>query len=64
MSETYIALLVNFIVFVAPHFGLSVVDPSSLAGSVAAVVGLVATGWAFYGRYKAGGITIFGLRKA
>lgn len=63
MSTTYIALLVNALVFVAPQFGFTVFDPASLSGAIAAAVGLLATGWAFYGRYRAGGITALGIRK-
>lgn len=64
MSTTYIALLVNALVFVAPHFGFEVFNPESLMGFAAGLVGLAATAYAFYGRYRAGGINALGLRKS
>lgn len=63
MSTTYIAQLVAILVFVLPRFGIDVVDANALTSMIAAIVGIIATVWVFIGRWRAGGITIFGLRK-
>ena len=63
MSTTYIAILVSLLTLALPAFGLVVVDPDTLTKSIMDVVGCFALIYALYGRYKAGGITAFGLRK-
>lgn len=63
MSTTYIANIVAILVFVLPHFGITIADPNTLTGIFTSVAGAIAAIWVFYGRYRAGGISIFGLRK-
>ena len=63
MSTTYIAALVNVLVFVLPAIGVHVVDTNALTQGIVTVAGVVATAWIFYGRFRAGGITAIGLRK-
>lgn len=64
MSTTYLAGIVTILTMVLPHFGIFVQDPNTLTSTLQDVVGLVSVVWIFYGRYRAGGITAIGLRKA
>lgn len=63
MSTTYVANIVAILAFVLPHFGISIVDPNSLAATVAGVFGVIASAYVFIGRWRAGGISLFGIRK-
>ena len=63
MSSTYIALLVSGIASLANHFGYSVNVPVVNA-NLDTVIIVASWAYAFYGRYKAGGISVFGVYKA
>jgi len=63
MSTTYIANIVAFLILVLPLAGLEVVNESMLTSTVAQGVGALAVVYVFYGRFKAGGISMWGLRK-
>ena len=62
MSTTYIANIVTFLTLVLPVFGVHIVDTDAFTTGIMQVVGVLSTAYVFYGRYKAGGINIFGLR--
>ncbi len=62
ISTTFIANIVAVLVFVLPVFGVHIVDQTAFSGSIASVVGVISTLYVFYGRYKAGGITAFGIK--
>ena len=63
MSTTYIANIVTILTLVLPHFGLHVFDQGALVNTVTSIAGIAASLYVFYGRYKAGGVSIFGIRK-
>lgn len=63
ISTTYIAAGVSFLVFALPAVGIQVTDEGSLTEFVTQVVGVASILYTFYGRYRAGGIDAFGLRK-
>lgn len=63
ISTTYIAAIVSVIVFVLPIFGLDVADEGTVTNIVTNIAGVISSLWVFYGRYKAGGINAFGLKK-
>jgi hypothetical protein len=62
MSTTYIANIVSILTLALPVFGVHVADPGSLTETLTEVAGVAAAIYVFYGRYKAGGISIFGIR--
>jgi hypothetical protein len=64
MSSTYIANIVALLALGLPVLGFEVVEEETLTQLIVGVVGFVALVYNFYGRYKAGGITAFGVRKA
>lgn len=63
MSTTYIAAIISFLSFGLPFLGIDIVNKESFASTIQELIGIGATLWIFYGRYRAGGITAFGLRK-
>lgn len=63
MSTTYIANIVAVLAFILPHFGITIVDPGTFGAVLANTIGVLAAGWVFIGRWRAGGINILGLRK-
>ena len=63
MSSTYIAVSVSFLTLALPILGIEVIDQKSIVKTISDLVGVGALLYAFYGRYRAGGITAFGLRK-
>ena len=62
-STTYVATIVSVLVFVLPLLGIEVIDEGTLAKTVSNIIGVISTLYIFYGRFKAGGISIFGLKK-
>lgn len=64
ISTTYIAGIVSVIVFVLPLFGFEIADEGTLTDLVTQIVGTFSTLYVFIGRYHAGGINAFGIRKA
>lgn len=62
MSTTYIALLISGLSTVAARFGFTV-DVPVVNENIMTIISVIAWAYAFYGRYKAGGITVFGFRK-
>ena len=62
MSKTYTGILVGFLGFIFQGAGVPFVA-SEAEGAVAFVVALTGAIYALYGRYKAGGINIFGARR-
>ncbi len=63
ISTTFIANIVSVLVFVLPVLGIHIVNQSAFTTAVASIIGVISTFYVFYGRYKAGGITAFGIRK-
>lgn len=63
MSSTYIANFVAILALGLPVIGIDVVEPETLIGVITPLVGFSALLFNFYGRYRAGGISAFGLRK-
>jgi len=63
MSKTYIAGIVSIIAFVLPLFGLDIANEGTVNNLVTNIAGAIGAIYVFIGRYKAGGITAFGLRK-
>ena len=59
MSKTYIGIIVSFLGFIFQSAGVPFVA-SEAEGVVAFVVALTGAIYALYGRYKAGGIGVFG----
>jgi len=62
-STTFGANIVAILVFVLPVFGIHIVNQASLAGAIASIIGVISTLYIFYGRYRAGGINAFGIKK-
>jgi len=62
ISTTFIANLIAIVVFVLPILGIQIVDQGTLTSTITNLVGIIATLYVFYGRYKAGGINAFGIR--
>ena len=63
MSTTYAAVIVSSLVFILPMIGINVISEETLLKSLTELVGALAILYTFYGRFRAGGITKFGLRK-
>ena len=61
-STTYISTIVAFIVFALPLFGLQVTNEDTIEEIVSQIVGVGALLYTFYGRYKAKGITAWGIK--
>lgn len=62
MSTTYIAAFVGVVSVVCQLFGYTVETPE-LTKTLTEVVTLGTLAYVFYGRYKAGGISAFGIKK-
>ena len=63
ISTTYIAGIVSVIIFVLPMIGLDIADEGTLTNTVTGIVGFLSAIWVFVGRYRAGGISAFGIKK-
>jgi len=63
ISTTYIAGIISIITLVLPLFGLDVADEGTLLNVVQGIAGTISSLYIFYGRFKAGNISAFGLRK-
>ncbi|HXK31141.1 MAG TPA: hypothetical protein VJZ94_00065 [Candidatus Paceibacterota bacterium] len=63
MSTTYIAALVGLVSTVASLFGWTV-GTEELTRSITDIIAIGSLIYVFYGRFKAGGISAFGFRKA
>lgn len=63
MSTTYISNAVALATLVLPLFGLQIADQGTLTDTVTKLMGIAAILYTFYGRYRAGDISAFGLRK-
>lgn len=59
MSKTYVGIAVGFLGFIFQGAGIPFVA-SEAEGAIAFVMATVGAIFALYGRYKAGGIGIFG----
>jgi len=64
MSTTYVSNFVVLLTLGLPVLGFEVVDKESLTATISAIVGVIALAYTFYGRWSAGGINAFGLRKS
>ena len=62
MSTTYVAVIVSSLVFILPMIGIQVISEETLLKSITELIGALAILYTFYGRFRAGGITKFGLR--
>lgn len=63
LSQTYIAVAVGFLSATLPKFGVEV-GSEELTTTLSLVGTVVATVWALWGRYRAGGVSAFGLKKS
>jgi hypothetical protein len=63
ISTTYIAGIVSIFTLVLPIFGLEIAEKETLTELMTQVIGAVGAVYVLYGRYKAGGVNAFGLRK-
>lgn len=63
MSQTYIGIIVGLLSSVLPKFGVQV-GSEELTQTISLIGTIVGTVWALWGRYRAGGITALGFRKA
>lgn len=63
MSTTFVAAAVAFLTLALPVFGFEVINQQTFAGDISQLVGVASILYTFYGRYRAGGINAFGLRK-
>lgn len=63
MSTTYIATFVSLLTLGLPAVGYELADPESLTGLLNTLIGIGALLYTLYGRYRAGGINAFGIRK-
>jgi len=63
ISKTYIAGIVSVIAFVLPLFGLDIADEGTVTNLVTNIAGAIGAIYVFVGRYKAGGISAFGIKK-
>ena len=63
ISSTYIAGAVSVIIFVLPMVGLDIADEGTLTNTITGIVGFLSAIWVFVGRYRAGGISAFGIKK-
>lgn len=63
VSTTYVAGIVAVIAFVLPLVGYDIGDAGLLKNSTQELVGALAVLYTFYGRYRAGGINAFGVKK-
>jgi hypothetical protein len=61
MSQTYIGVLVMLLSVFLPKLGLTI-DNDSLTAFVSVALTIVGALWAFWGRYRLGGVNAAGLR--
>ena len=61
MSSTYIANIVQLLIFILPAIGVNL-GANELTTTVSNVAAIIAGIWVFVGRFRAGGITWFGTR--
>ena len=64
ISTTYIAGAIAVITFVLPFIGLDISDTALVSKTVTEIAGVISILYVFIGRYRAGGINAFGIRKA
>ena len=64
ISTTYIAGIVSIITLALPVFGFELADKATLTRLITDTLGVCGAVYVFIGRYNAGGINIFGIRKA
>ena len=63
ISTTYVAAFIAAVAGIAPMFGWEV-NAEIFSANVQELIAGLAILYTFYGRFKAGGVTAFGLRKA
>ena len=63
MSTTYLSTFISFVAFGLPFFGIEVTNEETLGNTIQQIVGVCAILYTFYGRWRVGGISAFGLRK-
>lgn len=63
LSTTYIGAVVAVIGLVLPIFGFGIGDSGTLTQTLTELAGVAGVLYTFYGRYRAGGISAFGLKK-
>lgn len=62
MSQTYIGLIVTLLAVFLPKFGVQI-GSDELTNVVSSIVTIIGGLWAFWGRYRVGDITPFGMKK-
>lgn len=62
-STTFASNTVAILALGLPVLGFEVFDEQALTGAIAGFVGLGALLYNYYGRWRAGGISAFGIRK-
>ncbi len=61
MSQTYIGIIVMVLSTLLPKLGLNL-GSDELTTTATTLLTIAGALWAFWGRYRAGGITLFGMR--
>lgn len=61
MSQTYIGIIVSLLAVWLPNLGLEIGN-DQLTSTISVLVQIVGALWAFWGRYRLGGVTVAGLR--
>ena len=64
ISTTYLATGIAVVAFVLPLVGYDISDTGLLKNSIQELIGALAVLYTFYGRYRVGGLTAFGIRKS
>lgn len=62
MSQTYVGIIVMLLSTFLPKLGVTI-DNDSLTTTISVLLTLAGALWAFWGRYRKGGITVAGMRK-
>ena len=61
-SQTYVGVIVSVLGSVFPKFGVSV-GGEELTTTISVILTVLGGLWAFWGRYRKGGITLWGTRE-
>lgn len=61
MSQTYVGVIVMLLSVFMPKIGLTI-GTDDLTTTITTITTVIGALWAFYGRYRLGGVTFAGLR--
>lgn len=62
MSQTYLGIIVMILSVFLPKLGITI-GSDELTTTVTVITTIIGALWAFYGRYRLGGVNFAGLRK-